>query len=198
MSRQKLLIPLFVFAVAIGLSACGGSSESDEDKVVDVIETSVTSSDPSSCTEFATMAFVEQTEAEEGDAALKSCEEDAEDTSNDPDSVTVDEVEVDGSEATANVAFVGGNFDGQTLEVALVEADGDWKLDRVEGFAKFDQAKLVNAFEEEFEEGEEIEPKLASCIVESLRELEQTEFEELFLSGSQEGLVEIVQACERS
>lgn len=195
MPRHRLLIPLAILVLALGLAACG-SSESDEDKIVDVIETSATSDDPASCTELLTQNFVDQVEEGEGKEALKECEEDAADTSDNPDSVDVTEVEVDGSGATANAAFSGGGFGGQTLTIALVEEDGDWKLDEITGFAKFDQAKLVQSFRETFEKEGSIKPEVVACIAESLEELEQAEFEEILLSGSSEGLVEAVQACE--
>jgi len=52
------------------------------------------------------------------------------------EAVTISNVEVDGAKATAEVEFEGGGFNGQVLEVALVEAGGDWKLDQTTGFAK--------------------------------------------------------------
>ena len=196
MPRHKLLIPLFILALALGLAACG-SSESDEDKIVDVIETSATSDDPASCTELITQTFLDQVEDGEGKAALKECEEDAEDTSDNPDSVEVTEVEVDGTNATANAAFTGGGFDGQTLAIALVDEDGDWKLDEITGFAEFDQAALVQSFEDQLAEEEgAIDPEIGACIIESLEELEQEEFEELLLGGSSEGFVELAEACQ--
>jgi hypothetical protein len=194
--RHRLLIPSFVLALALGLAACGGSGESDEDKVAKTIETAATSTDPSACTELVTLAFNEQTESEEGKAATKSCEEDAEDGNNNPDSVEVANVEVDGSNASADAAFAGGSFDGQTLGIALIEEDGDWKLDQVTGFTKFDKAKLVAALAKGFEEEESIEPELASCIVQAFEAADEGEFEELILSGSSQGIVEIVEACE--
>lgn len=195
MLRHKLLIPAFILALALALTACG-SSESDEDKVVDVIEASATSDDPASCTELITQTFLDQVEDGEGKAALKECEEDAEDTADNPDSVEVTEVEVDGTNATANAAFAGGAFDGQTLAVALVEEDGDWKMDEITGFAKFDQGKLVQVFQEQLEEEESIEPEIGACIIETLEELNQAEFEELLLSGSPEGFIELAEACQ--
>lgn len=195
MPKRYLLLCFCLIASALAFAACG-SSESDEDKIVDVIETSVTSDDPSSCTEFVTQTFLDQVEDGEGKAALKECEEDAEDTSDNPDSVDVTEVEVDGSNATANAAFVGGGFDGQTLAVALVDEDGDWKLDEITEFADFDQAKLVGAFQEQLDKEGSIEPEITSCIVESLEELNQAEFEELLLGGSSEGFVEIAESCQ--
>lgn len=194
MLRHRLLLPAFILALALGLAACG-SSESDEDKIVDVIETSATSDDPASCTDLVTQTFLDQVEDGEGKAALKECEEDAEDTADNPDSVEVTEVEVDGSNATANAAFTGGGFDGQTLIIAVVDEDGDWKMNEITGFAEFDQAKLVQTFQEQLEEEESIEPEVGACIIESLEELNQAEFEELLLGGSSEGFVELAEAC---
>jgi ABC-type glycerol-3-phosphate transport system substrate-binding protein len=193
--RPRLLIPLPILVLVLGLAACGGSGESDEDKVVNAIETAATSTDPSVCTELQTVAFVEQTQGEEGKVAVEACEDETSKGSNSPDSVKVTKVEVDGSNATADAAFVGGSFDGQTLRVALVEEDGDWKLDEATGFAKFDKAKLIAAFSSSLEE-EKVEPELASCLLEGIEEAEQDEFEELILGGSSQPIVELAEACE--
>ena len=194
MPRHRLLIPLSILVLALGLAACGGGGESDEDKITDTIETSVLSTDGSGCTELQTLKFVEQTQGEAGKAAIKSCEEEAKDGSDDPDSVKVTKVEVDGSSATADAAFVGGSFDGQTLSVALVEEDGGWKLDEATGFAKFDKAKLIAAFTSSLEE--EVEPELASCLGQAFEAADQGELEELILGGSSQPIVELVEACE--
>jgi hypothetical protein len=105
----KYLLALFACAVSVlALAACGGDSESDEEKIANAIETSVTTTDPDDCEVYATQAFLEQSEGERGEAAVASCEEDVEDTSNDPDSVTVSKVDVGDEAATAEVAFRGG------------------------------------------------------------------------------------------
>jgi hypothetical protein len=189
------LLLLALLALVFGLVACG-DSESDEDKIVDVIETSVNSSDPADCKELMTQAFLEQTELEQGAAAVKSCEESAKDTTDDPKSVEVSKVEVDGSAATADVAFTGGNFDGQTLSVALVEEDGDWKLNELTGFAKFDQEGLAVSFEEAFERDNDVDPQLATCFAEVIRELPKDQAEEIVIGGNSEPIVEIVEGCQ--
>jgi hypothetical protein len=190
------LLPLALLALVFGLVACGGGGESDEDKVVDVIETSATSTDPADCKELATQSFLEQTEFEQGAAAVKSCEESAEDTENDPESVEVSKVEVDGSAATADVAFTGGSFDGQTLSVALVEEDGDWKMDEITGFAAFDQEKLADAFEKGLQSGEDaLDPQLATCFSEVIRDVSKAEAEEIVIGGSPDPIVEIIEGC---
>lgn len=194
MRKLHLLLPLALFALVLGLVACGGG-DSDEDKIVEVIETSATGADPADCKELATQAFLEQTELEQGAAAVESCEESAEDTSDDPDSVEVSEVEVDGSSASANVAFSGANFDGQTLTVGLVEEDGDWKLDEITGFAEFDQEQLASSFEEAFESEEDVDPRLATCFAEVIRDLPKGEAEEIVIGGSSEPIIEIIEGC---
>jgi hypothetical protein len=193
--KLHLLLPFALLVFVFGLVACGGG-DSDEDKIVEVIETSVTSTDPADCKTLATQEFLEQTEFSEGPEAAKSCEEDAEDTSNNPDSVDVSKVEIDGSDATANVAFVGSDFDGQTLAVALVEEDGDWKMDQITGFVKLDQEKLATAFEEALQSGEEpLEEELAVCFVEVLREASKPEVEEIVIGGSSQPITEIIEGC---
>jgi len=194
--KLHLLLPLALFALALGLVACGGSGDSDEDKIVEVIETSATSADPADCKELSTQAFLEQTELEQGAAAVKSCEESAEDSEDNPDSVEVSKVEIDGSSATANAAFSGGSFDGQTLAVALVEEDGDWKLDEITGFAKFDQQRLADSFEEGLQSGENaLDPQLATCFAEVVGELPKDEAEEVVIGGSADPIVAIIEGC---
>ena len=195
MRKLHLLLPLALLALVLGLAACGGG-ESDEDKIVEVIETSVTSTDPADCKELATQDFLEQTELSEGAEAVESCEESAKETDDDPESVEVSEVEIDGSAASANVAFTGGSFDGQALSVALVEEDEDWKLDEVTGFAEFDQEQLADSLEEGLQSGDDpLDPQLATCFAEVIRELPTAEAEEVVIGGSADPIVEIIEGC---
>ncbi|HEX5609862.1 MAG TPA: hypothetical protein VFX45_07210 [Solirubrobacterales bacterium] len=191
-----LLVPCLLLASAFALSACGGSDSDSEGEIEDAIQTSVTSTDPAKCTDLMTTTFINQSSDLSGDAAVEECEEEAGDTSDDPDSVTVTEVEVDGAGATAPVAFAGGVYDGQTIAVALVEEDGDWKLDEITGFAKLDAEALATSVEEQFEKGGEISPAQISCIGDGIREAPQGEIEELLFGGSSQPLVEFAEACE--
>lgn len=189
-----LLVPSLVLALA--LTACGGSDSDSEGEIEEVIETSVTRSDPAKCTELMTATFVNQSSDLRGDSALEECEEEAGDTSDDPDSVTVSEIEVDGADANAEVAFVGGVYDGQTVAVALVEEDDGWKLDEITGFAELDAGALARSVEEQFEKAGEIPAAQISCVGDGIREAPQGEIEELFFSGSSKALVEFAEACE--
>lgn len=193
-----MLIPLFVLALALGLAACGGGGSDSGDaegEIETVIETSATSTDPASCAEYSTLLFMEQTTGSEGKAAEKACEESVEEGGN-PESVSVSKVEVDGEEATADAAFEGGNFGGQTLSVALIEEDGEWKLNEFTGFANFDAAQLTESLVEQLEEQEGVEPKTISCISEGLEELDEAEFEEMVIENNSQPFVELAEGCE--
>jgi ABC-type glycerol-3-phosphate transport system substrate-binding protein len=190
------LLPALLLALALGLAACGGG-ESDEDKIVSIIEESATSTDPAICKETQTQAFMEQSSGGAGGkAAVKECEEETKSGESNPDSVNVSKVEADGGKATADVAFKGGNFDKQTVEVALVEEDGDWKLDELTGFAKFDSAVFVAALAKQLEEEPQIEPRVSSCIVEGLEEAPEEELEALVIESNTQPIVELAKSCE--
>jgi ABC-type glycerol-3-phosphate transport system substrate-binding protein len=190
------LLPALLLALALGLAACGGGGESDEDKITTTLENAATSTDPAVCDETQTLAFMEQTSGSNGKEAEKECEEEAKSGEGQPDSVNITKVEVDGDKATANVEFKGGNLDGQTPEVALIEEDGDWKLNELTGFAKFDPETLVNQFAEQIEEEPEIEPETASCLVEGIEELSKSELESVVIENNTEVFGEIAEGCE--
>jgi hypothetical protein len=194
-SKGRFIVPAFVFLIAsaIALAACG-SSENEEEKIVNAIETAATSSNPADCETTQTIKFMEQTSDKEGKKALESCEEEASEAKNHPESVDVEEVEIEGEEATATVAFVGSTFDGQTLILNVVKEEGDWKLNEAESFKKLDREKLIGEFEKGFEEEKEIEPELAECVIAGVEELSDSELEQLVLGGS-EGIVEIAEEC---
>lgn len=195
--NKRTLVPLVVLALAaLALTACGGGGASAEDKITETIETAATTSNPSNCTELETLSFVEQNSQEKGKAAVKTCEEEAEAGEEQAEAAMVSNVSVNGSKATAEVKFEGGSLGSQSLEVALVEEDGDWKLDQIEGFAGYDGKALGEAFEKQFEEEPgELTPAQAKCISGKVAEASQAEAEELFLSGSPEKIIELAQGC---
>lgn len=184
------------------LAACGGGGENDEEKIIEVIKTSATSDDPADCEALATQAFLEQTQLADGSEAGAKCEEEAKGEENDIKSVKVSKVEVEDSTATADVAFSGGTFDGQALSVALVEEDGDWKLDDVIEFAAFDQEQLVASFEEAVRSskpgsGEPArEPREVTCFGEAFGVLSKEETEKILFGEWSERLVEFSEGCE--
>jgi hypothetical protein len=195
----KSLLPLPVFLIALGLSlgACGGS-ESDEDKVIDVIERSAASTAPADCERLATQNFLEQVELSQGADAVKSCEENAKEDEDETEEVEVSNVKVDGSTATAKVAIAGGGFDGQTAEMKVVEEDGDWKVDEITEFLVFDQEKLADSLEKGLTDGEDpLEAQLAECFTEVMREVPESKAEEIILGGSEKPITEIFEGCQQ-
>jgi hypothetical protein len=193
--KRHLLVPCLLIVSALALAACGSGS-SDQSQIEEVIEVSATSSDPGNCSKLETQNFVEQGSQESGKAALKTCEKEATDPSGSAESVTVSKVVIDGSKASANAALIGGSFDGQTVEVALVKDGDQWKLDEITGFAKLDKAKVVEVFAKEFAKpSSEVSKSLAACVTEGLQEASQPEFEELLLAGSSTPIEELAEAC---
>jgi hypothetical protein len=187
----RLVLPVLV--LALGLAACGGG-ESDEDKIAGAIEEATTSTDPAVCTETQTTAFVEQTNSGTGKEALAECEKNTEEGKNNPESVDVKEIEVEGEEGTAQVSFTGGTFDGQTIAVELAQEEGDWKLNEAVEFVSLDRGKLIGGIEGAFEEEGEIEPAVADCLIEGLEAESGAELEGIVLHGG-EGLAEIAEEC---
>ena len=194
--KKRILVPLaFLVLTALTITACGGGS-SDEDKIAEAIETTATTADPSNCTEFETQRFNEQNSQQKGKAATKACEEEAEAGEEKAKSAKVSNVSIDDEKATAEVAFKGGSLALQSLEVALAQEDGDWKLDQIEGFADYDGKALGEAFEREFEENPEgLTKKQATCIAGKVAASSQAEAEELFFSGSSEPIVKLAESC---
>jgi copper chaperone CopZ/predicted small secreted protein len=195
---MRILVPLALLVLAaLTLTACGGSSGSgEEDKITETIETAATTTDPSNCTELETLSFVEQNAEEKGKSAIKTCEEEAEKGEEQAEGAEVSNVSVDGEKATAEVKFEGGSLGSQSLEVALVEEGGNWKLDQVEGFANYDGKALGEAFEKQFEESPEgLNEEQAKCIAGKIAGASQAEAEELFFSGSSESIEELAKGC---
>jgi hypothetical protein len=196
--NKRILVPLALLVLAaLTLTACGGGGgSSDEGKITETIEKAATTSDPSNCTELETLAFVEQNSEQKGKAAIKSCEEEAEAGEEQAEGANVSNVSVNGSKATAEVEFEGGALGSQSLEVALVEEGGNWKLDQIEGFANYDGTALGEAFETEFEENPEgLNKEQATCIAQGIAKSSKAEAEELFFSGSSEPIVELAEGC---
>jgi hypothetical protein len=193
---KRILVPLALLVLAaLALTACGGGA-SDEDKITETIETVATTNDPSNCTGLETQAFLEQNTTEKGKAAVKACEAEAEAGEEEAEGANVSNVSVNGTKATAEVEFEGGSLGSQSLEVAMVEEGGTWKIDQIEGFANYDGKALGEAFEQQFEkEPGELNPTQAKCISGKIAELSQADAEKVFFGGSAEPIIELAQSC---
>ena len=195
MSKRLLLFPCLLIAV-FGLAACGSSGD-ETGEVEEVIETSATTTDPADCKKLQTQQFMEQISRESGEAAVESCESEAEDDEG-VDGATVSAVEIEGSSATAETALTGGGLDGQTLEVALAKDGDHWKMDEVVKFTDFDHAHLVDGLERELSDTNEAESKFAGCFVDAFRQASEAEVEELIFGKSTQALEEVFEACSAS
>ncbi len=196
--KKRILVPLALLALgALALSACGGGGGSSaEGEITEAIETAATTTDPTNCTKLETLAFVEQNVSKTGKSALKTCEEEAEAGEEEAEKANVSNVSVNGEKATAEVEFEGGPLAAQTLELALVEEKGEWKLDHIEGFAKYDGKALEEAFAKKFEEEPgEVNKEESACVAEAFGKASKKEAEELFLSGESQHIVELAERC---
>lgn len=195
MRKLHLLLVPALLVLSLGLAACGGGGESDEGKIEEAIEKSATATDPSACTKYQTQHFLEQTNQESGKAAVKTCEEEAAHEEG-AESADVSSVEVDGSKATAEVALTGSTFNGQTIEIGLVKDGDQWKVNEAIKFTKLNQAKLVEAFEEELSKASnEVNPKFAACFIEAFKQADQGEIEGMLFGGNEKAFEEIAGNC---
>ena len=195
MRKQLLLLPCLLIFAGIFLAACG-SSNGDEEEIKEVIETAATTTNPADCKKLQTQRFMEQTSQETGKAAVEECEEEAKKEEG-ATSVDTSEVEVEGSNATANVALTGGTLNGQSVEVGLTKDGDQWKMNEVIKFTQFDQEKLVEYLEGQFKEhSSEIPAQLASCFINAFKKGSQKEVEELVFGNSSNALEEVAETCE--
>jgi hypothetical protein len=131
--RSRFAVFAAVAALPLSLAACGdnGIGSDDQDQITQAIEFATTSGDPKACIEAQTQNFTEQTTGQSGEAAVKQCEQNAKPPT--ADSVEVSNFDGDSDSATADVAFKGEFFDGQTVQAALVKEGDQWKLDKSTG-----------------------------------------------------------------
>jgi hypothetical protein len=191
--RGLAIVTLCVVALGPGLGCGGDDGNEDEDQITGAIETAATSSEPSVCTELQTQRFNEQNTGETGNAALQSCRDSA--GEDQAESVDVSNIEIDGDNATADVAVTGSFLDGSTIDVALVKENAQWKLDELAGFVEFDREAYEAAFEEEVRSDEEIPPRAADCIVEGFKGFSDEEAQEFLLSPGEGGGEELFSGC---
>ncbi len=192
------LFRLAAIVAALGLAstaliACGGDDNEDEDQITEAIEQAATTQDPANCTEVQTENFTQQTEGvNDAEKAVESCEESAtEDDEAVAESVEVSEIEVDGDTATANVAFIGGFIDGQSLEIAFANEDDQWKLDELVEFTEFDR----QAFVDTLVEGSEEEGADPACIERELEDVSDEQMQALFLENDESLFEEDLAPC---
>jgi hypothetical protein len=183
---------------ALLLAACGGAEDGgDEEKIRAVIEASAMSTYPADCTRYGTLNLLEQSTKMRGREAVLACEENALEESSTPDAVWPRDIEVDGERATARVAIEGGPSGGQTIDMALVEVDGQWKLHELLSFAVFDREQMIlETGRQGLEQARsEEDVDCATCVIDELEKLSDADLEALVLDPSREPLLALVQPC---
>jgi hypothetical protein len=186
-------VPLSAFALA----ACGGDNSADEDEITAAIVRAATSGDPAACTDVQTVNFVQQTSGEPGDSAeeaLKSCQQEADDTV--ADEVDVTDIEVDGDTATAEAAVTGSFFDSQTLDIGLVKEGDQWKLDDFNGFVDFDQTAMAGSIEQGLKD-EGASPQATDCVTNRIETLPADQVEAAFVGNDPKAEDQIFEPCSK-
>jgi hypothetical protein len=157
-----------------------------------VITASATSGDPTACTKYQTIHFTEQTSGGTGQAAIRSCEKGAQDTA--ADSIDVTDVQVNGDHATAVGKATGSTFDGQTLKVALVKENGQWKLDDFQGFEDFDKAAMIAAFEKQLS-SENVPQQGIDCLKQQFQAASDQQIENTFVGSNPQAENQLFGPC---
>jgi Domain of unknown function (DUF4878) len=185
---------------ALALAACGGGSDdngssADQDQIKQAITAAATSGDPSACTKYQTAKFTQQTSGNPGQSAeqaVKSCEKDAAETA--AEKIDVTDVEVNGDTATAKGTATGSIFDGQTLDVALVKENGQWKLDQFKGFENFDKAAMIASFEKQLA-AEKVPQQGIDCLKKQFQAASDQQVEDTFVGNNPQAEDQLFAPC---
>jgi hypothetical protein len=138
---------------------------------------------------------MEQTSFSTGEEAVQDCEEDAADTEDNADSAEVENVEIDGTTATADGTITGGVFDGATVTVDLVKEGEQWKLDRLTDVQGIDLEAFQDGFVEELTAQNEIPPPLAECMTQAIQETTEEDIKQAMIGGTEEDLLALFGDC---
>jgi hypothetical protein len=185
---------LAIAGVALALASCGGG-ESDVAKIEAAMRTEALSHDPAKCRRAATQNLIDQASTKSGVEALEECEEEAKDRRGDTRSVSVADVRVDGTTATAKASYRGGSLDGQTVSVRFVEEDGRWKLDELTRFIELDRRALSTAIVKTGAERGETTQARIGCFSRSLAQESQKGVEDLILRQSAPAIIALAKRC---
>jgi len=111
-------------------------------------------------------------------------------------SVQTSEIEIDGDEATAVMTLRGGSLDGSRLVVKLVDAGGNWRMDRLVSFRHFDRPGFDRSYRREFLEFGS-PTRSADCAIRRSRRLSNAEIEHAILYEARRVFAPIPVACDR-
>jgi hypothetical protein len=198
---RRLLVLLLLLVLPVTLAACGGDDDDDggggdEDQIAEVIETSTKSTDPADCSKYQTESFASQLELTTPDeTGLQSCEENAPETTGDPDSVDVADISVDGTSATANATFNGGGFDGSTFALALVKEGDQWKLDQLTDIPTLNLEAFQTALSEALASDPDVTPEAAQCVNDAFAGITEDEVKDILVNNNDQVFFDKLAAC---
>jgi len=131
-----------LFLVALVLASCGGGGE--REALEAMIRAATVDTGPGSCLKYETLHFLESMYHQEGEAAVRACEESALDPLNEhPRSTDVSQIDIAGDSAAAVIGFEGSLVDGQKVQYEFVKREGKWKFDEIVGFVDLDASHLI-------------------------------------------------------
>jgi hypothetical protein len=113
------------------------------------------------------------------------------------ESVDVKQIEVDGSQGTAEAVLKTKNtLDGQTVLVSLVRADGEWRFFEIEKLINVDKPLLVENYEKELKRPEEkLSPAVIRCLAKEFAAAPQSQVEAMFIDDSEAAFRKLGKLC---
>ena len=174
---RSLLALVALLACALPIAACGsddgGSSSGDAEKeITDVLTAGLTSRDVAVICEGSLSPDLIKRIYGDTPKCHTAEKEDLEDSER-AKSVSVSGVKVDGDKATATIALKGGDQDGATGALTLVEAEPGWRVN------DFSTALLRSEFEASMKTDTEVPAGLKDCIGKKVLALGDSELREL-------------------
>jgi hypothetical protein len=184
---------------AVVLAGCGGSGLAGPQSEIEATIHGLAGKDPSKCVKAMTPKFLEQGLGKRGKVALRKCREERADRPYPIRSVAVSRVEVHGDTATADAAFSGGGFDGQTVVLSLLRKGGRWRVDRALRVAALDRPRLIAALVRTLRtDPEKHDPGQIACIAQAMIAAPRGELEGVFLHTSEAKEIKLIRRCPKA
>ena len=172
---------------AMVVVGCGSGEDPEGERVSSVIAEVLTTDDAElKCNELVSERFIEAVYGSREDCL--AAEETEADDGDVPDVVEVSEIEIAGEKATATVKEVGGETDGATGTVTMVEVDGKWRVDELgidylrsvlaQGFAGIEDSEAGGDAENPLSDSE-----VRDCVRDGLEALDDEQFRQLAYDG---------------
>jgi hypothetical protein len=191
-----LVVLIVVIGCVVALAGCASSRQS-RTWIKSTVDAFLTGTDPASCRVLITVHFAEQITALRGSDAVGTCERQARRaTEGDADAVRVGKVTIRGRVAHAVVAIQGGDYNGQLVDLLLVEQHGLWKLYSFDRLIKLDRRKLARAFASEYRKRHEpTATGVGRCFLEILHEAPKAKIEGYLFSGPRDLIRGAYEGC---